>query len=101
MFATIAHVGGPFVGGPGLGWLFLLVPLFWIGLFALLFAVFGRRWRRARLAGYGPHGHWGASRSAERTLAERFAQGDIEEQEYRARLEVLRANAGPSSHPEG
>jgi len=25
-------------------------------------------------------------------LAERFAQGDIDEKEYRARLEVLRAN---------
>ena len=29
---------------------------------------------------------------AESTLAERFAQGDIDEKEFRARLEVLRAN---------
>jgi len=34
-------------------------------------------------------------RSAEATLAERFAQGDIDEKEYRARLEVIRANAYP------
>ena len=33
-----------------------------------------------------------AARSAESTLAERFAKGDIDETEYRARLEVLRAN---------
>ena len=32
------------------------------------------------------------TKSAEATLAQRFAQGDIEEAEYRARLEVLRAN---------
>ena len=36
------------------------------------------------------------SRGAESTLAERFAQGDIEEKEYRARLEVLRANRFPA-----
>jgi putative membrane protein len=30
---------------------------------------------------------------AQRTLAERFARGDIDEVEYRERLEVLRANA--------
>ena len=90
-----AHVGwGP---GPGFGWLFLLIPLFWILVFVLVFGIAGRRWRRA---GYGHgapwgHGNWAASRSAESTLAERFAQGDIEEKEYRARLEVLRANRFP------
>ena len=90
-----AHVGGP---GFGFGWLFLLIPLFWILVLAILFGIFGRRFRRARWAGYGPgHGHWAAAgRSAESTLAERFAQGDIEEKEYRARLEVLRANAYPA-----
>ena len=90
----IAHPGGP---GGGFGWLFLLIPLFWILLFVLVVGIFGRRFRRARWAGaYGHgHGHWGAGRSAETTRAERFAQGDIEEKEYRARLEVLRANAYP------
>lgn len=93
-----AHPGWG-MGGPGFGWLFLLIPLFWIGIIVALFAIFGRRWRRGWNGpgpypnGYGlaAHGHMGA-RSAEKTLAERFAQGDIDEVEYRARLEVLRAN---------
>jgi putative membrane protein len=93
-----AGVGAHWVGA-GFGWLFLLIPLFWIGVFVLIFALVGRRWRRG---GYGPYGHgpgyghgWGhegSTQSAEKTLAERFAQGDIDETEYRARLEVLRAN---------
>lgn len=82
--------------GPGFGWLFFLVPLFWIALFAILFAIFGRR-RRAMWGayghGYGPWAQAHAARSAESTLAERYAQGDIDEKEYRARLEVLRASA--------
>jgi putative membrane protein len=99
--ATVAaHWGGPW--GAGFGWLFLLIPLFWIAVFVLIFTFAGRRWRRAAAVrgGYGPgfgpgYGNgWGgsASRGAEATLAERFAQGDIDEVEYRARLEVLRAN---------
>jgi len=98
--AIAAHVGGPFVG---FHWAFLLIPLFWILVIVLIFGVFGRRWRRnAWQNGYGHHGHWAAqavARSAESTLAERFAQGDIDEKEYRARLEVLRANAYPSAPP--
>ncbi|HEY8590263.1 MAG TPA: hypothetical protein VIL55_11995 [Naasia sp.] len=87
-----AHWGGP---GPGFGWWWLLVPLFWIAFFALLFTFLARRWRRG--GGPGPWGdpRWAGAagaRSAETTLAERFAQGDIDETEYRARLEVLRAN---------
>jgi putative membrane protein len=89
-----------------MGFLFLLVPLFWLLVFGLVIGLVGRRWRRRAFAagmgqwgaGHG-HGHgygyWGASsaaRAAEATLAERFAQGDIDEKEYRARLEVLRAN---------
>jgi putative membrane protein len=83
------HAGAPW--GAGFGWFFLLVPLFWIALFAVLFAVA----RRARWAGGGHPGWAQPARSAESSLAERFAQGDIDEQEYRARLEVLRANAYP------
>ncbi len=99
--ALAAAVAHPY--GHGFGWLFFLIPLFWIGVFVLIFALVGRRWRRnAWAGGYGPgHGHWGhgprgqaaAARSAESSLAERFAQGDIDEKEYRARLEVLRASA--------
>lgn len=94
--AVAAHYpgwGGGAWGGPGLGLWFFLIPLLWIALFAVLFAVFGRRWRRAAAEnGYGPHGR-GPGRQAEATLAQRFAQGDIDETEYRARLEVIRTNS--------
>ena len=91
--------------GPGFGWFFLLIPLFWILLFVIIFSIFGRRWRRNMAGHPGGPGYYGYPNrwagmpgsasdtvSAERTLAERFAQGDIDEVEYRARLEVLRAN---------
>jgi putative membrane protein len=61
-----------------------------------------------RVAGpwYGPPGgrHPGsAPEGAERILAERYARGEISEEEYRARLEVLReasgAGAGWASRP--
>lgn len=90
------HYPGPW--GPGFGWWFLLIPLFWILLFGVIFGIFGRRWRRsARENGYGPYGRMAPARQAETTLAERFAKGDIDEIEYRARLEVLRANAAGTS----
>ncbi len=100
MFTTVAlasaaaHVG-PFVGG--FGFLFVLIPLFWIALFAILFATVGRRWRRNAWAAR----EWNLpGRRAESTLAERFAQGDIDEVEYRARLEVLRANSASGAYPQ-
>lgn len=88
---VVAHVGGPF--GWGFGFVFLLIPLFWIAVIVLLATVGRRRWaRRGWGYGYG-HPYFGAAaRGAEATLAERFANGDIDEKEYRARLEVLRAN---------
>jgi len=63
------------------GWFpwFPLVPLFFFGLWIFLFAfVFRRRWRM----GGGPSG--------EAVLAERYARGEIDEQEYRQRRAVLR-----------
>ncbi len=88
--AAAAHVGGY---GFGFGILFFVIPLFIIGLIFLFGGLARRRWARD---GFGPghfgYAHNGAARGAESTLAERFAQGDIDEKEYRARLEVLRAN---------
>ncbi len=80
----------------GFGWLFLLIPLLLlIVVLVVLLIIVGRRWRRAGWAnGNGPGGPVNAARQAEGTLAERFAKGDIDEVEYRARLEVIRANAG-------
>ena len=103
--AAIAHPG---FWHPVLFPFFFLIPVFWIVVVGLIvfFVARGRRraWARAGFGpGYGPwahgwgHGGWGAAaRSAESTLAQRFANGDIDEQEYRARLEVLRANNGPT-----
>jgi len=89
-----AHMAG---GWFAFGWIFFLaIPLFFLVIFAILATVGRRRWARG---GWGPghNGHgmgWGSpTRSAEASLAERFAQGDIDEKEYRARLEVLRASA--------
>lgn len=88
-----AHIGHRF----GLGWWFLLIPLLLILLFVVLLLVFGRRWRRGWADGDGSGGRVSPARQAEATLAERYAKGDIDEVEYRARLEVLRANAANST----
>jgi putative membrane protein len=90
---------GFFILGHVIGFLFLLLI---IGLIAG--GARRRMWRqcygRGYGHGYGHPGHWAAaSRSAESTLADRFANGDIDEKEYRARLEVLRANAFPPAPP--
>ena len=65
----------------GPGW-WLIFPIFWLCFLGaiILFFVFGRR-RGCRDAG-GWHG--------ESKLAERYAAGEIGEQEYRERLSVLR-----------
>ena len=98
MFTTLATTAPAVIAahagywGPGFGWGFLFIPLIWIVVLVAVFAIFGRRFRRAAWARSG-YGHFAEpSRRAESTLAERFAQGDIDEKEYRARLEVLRSN---------
>lgn len=77
---TVAAQGGPWNDGPPFP--FFLFPLFWLlvvgGLITL--AVLGRRRREA---GAG-------CRAGERVLAERYADGTIGEDEYRARRAVLR-----------
>jgi putative membrane protein len=62
-------------GGP---W-FLLFPLFWLVVVVTLVLVFRRR-------------RWGSwyGASAEAALGERYARGEITEQEYRQRMTVLR-----------
>ena len=103
MLSTLApiaagHWAGPVAGG--FGFLFLIIPLFWIGLIVLFVSLGRRRWARGHGPGWGPHAGWRSpSGSAEASLAERFAQGDIDEKEYRARLEVLRANQYPGTAP--
>lgn len=94
---TLAAHPGPYAGG-GFHWGFLFFPfafiLFWVLVVTLLRTVVWRRWGGpwgpGGPRGRGPGFHGGSS--AEQTLATRFAAGDIDEQDYRARLEVLRAS---------
>lgn len=74
-----AHMWGP---GYAPGW-FIVFPFLWI-LVIGLFIFLGRRafWRR--------HQH-SESMGAESVLRERYARGEIDETEYRQRLEVLRS----------
>jgi putative membrane protein len=87
------HVDGRFGGGPG--W-WIVIPFLWFALFVTVIVLVSRRWRRGPWgpppyaggpAGWGPGAH--RSGSARAVLSERFARGEIDEQEYRARLEVL------------
>jgi putative membrane protein len=67
--------------GPGAWW--PVFPLLWFLVVAgIVTAVVVTGRRRARFGGL---------RSGEARLAERFADGDIDEQEYRDRLAVLKA----------
>ena len=70
-------------------WWFLIFPLVWLVVIALLIRfVFMRRgagcWSRGRESG---------PERAQGILAERYARGEIEDDEYRTRLDRLRADA--------
>jgi putative membrane protein len=76
MYTLLADADGPWGGGP---W-FLLIPLFWlIVVFTVVFVLRRTVWRRRGCDGRGPLG----------TLGDRYANGDITEDEYRARRAVL------------
>lgn len=84
------HVG--YWGGAPFWPFFIIFPLMFLLVVGLIISL---AVRRRRFGAYGPpwaQGHGSPARSAELTLAERFAKGDIDETEYRARLEVLRAS---------
>jgi putative membrane protein len=80
--------------GPGFGFPFFFIgPLVWIVVIVVV-ALLIRRGARRRWEAYGGPA-FGPNRSPEVTLSERFANGEIDEVEYRSRLEVLRANRPP------
>ncbi|KQO62792.1 hypothetical protein [Curtobacterium sp. Leaf261] len=83
---TSALVGGPFSAdaqhwhaGPGVGPFPFVFPLFFLVVVVVLFLVFGV-FRR---------GNWRARSDARAVLADRFARGDIDADEYRASLSEL------------
>lgn len=79
--------------GPGAwGWLAMAIGMlvFWavvIGVGVLLFRALSRPGRSTPAAAPGPP-------PAEQLLGERFARGEIDEDEYRRRLTVLRDHTG-------
>ena len=70
--------------GPGAWW--PIIPILWLAVLGTLVTLFvvGRR-RRDRQSG---------QRAGERRLAERYASGEIDDQEYNRRLGVLRGASG-------
>lgn len=80
---TLAAAGGsgPWEGS-GPPFPFVLLPLFWLLFIAavVILIIAGRR-HRERTSG---------RRAGERLLAQRYADGSIDEEEYRARRTVLR-----------
>jgi len=86
----------------GWGWfgMSLGMTVFW-GLIITAFVLFFRALSRPAPGGSGDVTPWtpSASPSAEQLLAERFARGEIDEEEYQRRLRVLRSTgAGLTKH---
>ncbi|XAS68030.1 SHOCT domain-containing protein [Micrococcaceae bacterium Sec5.7] len=80
--ATTVATHGPWNGDGFSPW-FLLFPLFWILVIGLFIFIGRRTWRRNHV--------WAAARGGESVLRERYARGEIDETEYRQRLDVLRS----------
>lgn len=79
---VVATAGWGPGGGPGWGpggW-WPLVPVLWALFWVAVIVTAVLLWRRG----------FGSTRSAQSVLAERFARGDMTEQEYTERLAVLR-----------
>ncbi|WP_329584928.1 SHOCT domain-containing protein [Kitasatospora sp. NBC_01250] len=92
-FATGLLAGDHWHGGP---W-FVIFPLLWLAFLVLVFVTLRRTlWRRGCYGGpvgsFGPAGRFGAAGPLQSPLAvlgERYARGEIDEDEYRARRAVL------------
>lgn len=82
-------------GMSGWGWAAMTVSmlLFWGVLIAAGIALY-RGLNRPTTG--GPHA--GPRPTAEQVLAERFARGEIDEEEYRRRLDAIRSAGIPSAH---
>ncbi|MFE9452755.1 SHOCT domain-containing protein [Streptomyces sp. NPDC006739] len=88
------------------GWVWFVMSVGTLLFWALIITVGVLLFRAlARPTPHGPgRGAWQATRPAdgpERILAERYARGEIEDEEYRRRLATLRGSpAGPSGPPD-
>jgi putative membrane protein len=81
--SVVAHDWDGHMWGGGGGWMWLwgsLMMLFWVGVIGVIV------WLVIRAG----HGGVGGSRPARRILDERYARGEIETDDYEARLEKLR-----------
>ncbi|HWV25066.1 MAG TPA: SHOCT domain-containing protein [Thermomicrobiales bacterium] len=89
---VVAHAG-PYYGGPGGFWFGgPIMFLFWIAILFLAFRFFTRggcRWRNDA----APQDR------ARDILADRYARGEIDAEEYRQRSETLIDRQGPGSSP--
>ena len=81
---------GPGNHWDGPGWWWPIFSILWLLFLIAIITTFGflgrRRWRH--MEGYA------GRRAGEARLAERYASGEIDEQEYQRRLETLRRLAG-------
>ncbi|WP_035845337.1 SHOCT domain-containing protein [Kitasatospora azatica] len=68
---------------------FLFIPFFWLAFLVIVFAVLRRTvWRRAGC--FGPYAyHHAGQQGPLAVLGERYARGEIDEDEYRARKAVI------------
>lgn len=83
------------MSGWGYGLMTVSIVLFWalvIVVAVALFRYLGGSGQRPKPPESGASG----SSAAEELLAERFARGEIDEEEYRRRLEILRTNRRPT-----
>ncbi|MFE9428165.1 SHOCT domain-containing protein [Kitasatospora sp. NPDC006697] len=88
MYATASAVLADHAWHP---W-FLFFPLFWLIFLVVVFAVLRRTVWRRRAGWCGPIGPYGPGHhgpGALTVLGERYARGEIDEEEYRARRDVL------------
>lgn len=84
--------------GWGMGWMWFIWPLIMLGI--ILLVVFLVRGATTRTPGHGgeaappPEGQSGRSRAQE-ILDERYARGELTDEDYQERLRQLRGEAGP------
>ncbi len=100
-------LASPWNGGPG-PWI-LLVPVFWITIGVIVRNVLRRRFGFGRGHGHGPgrraaagpgwYGPAGAPTPVE-TLNRKYADGEIDEFEYRQRYDLLTASSDESAATE-